>query len=1144
MPDVNKALKDRNDPEVSKIKQLSSHLAVEEALAQKPNLLQVYQRCLTDVQAWDEQRNETQEPTVAGWINLFAELLRVKNASIPGLQDNPDARFLPELPSLLALLVLARKRDDGQALRTAIAGRTSEWKEWPRRAKGWQDLFLGGDDKNTKDDKPNKEDQTEWRNLAKTDLGQTLILHLLEAILGTYEDCAEAGSRGQLNVLLVPLLRAVFTYPDRAHAAYERYLYGYGTDGILDAFTRLYEHDLVILEEFQDYSISLRPETIARVRDAAGRTEPNQESNTVPERDASQRGGSTQTRDLPDLPDVLLNRANRILHGVESHGPTTSPRPKRIRISQLTCLIRDLPASVDLHTKAFSSHLKKTHYRRMQSVSHAPAGPEVTWTIRETSEVADFLNCVGEYYAKGYKPELLQRLFRAEDPSPGTTTSSFFPTWIHDGEVTFLWLVSGWSQVLCQKQNLQEWLSTRVIPAPSLPHHIIVGDPSGRATGEARQYFGESLHAFATACACLFDSNGQPLPKAWALVDFLERAVVYGRIPEYGASDCVQGAGAVTPARTPSVLASIASKLYKGLSDAALSLDLFKRACEKATEQFDISEPSEIAEQSRFPSFFLELVLRNQDPVPYSLFFYPLAFDAEGLPIAFLAGTFAGLEWSSYPSVTERQNCHLFVLIDGLRPIVDFEVGRVLAHDQRSLAETARRETEADERRKAAEQREKTAREIVPAIEDLSKLFEDAQGRVFQIQAAIDPDWGGLFTGALDKAIEKCFSDGEVTIESNETCKQEAARPRLAQQPPKDAARSTEVLKAEDWGRDPEQTKFTARHREGRTGMEPATLLYDRLVYIARDKFGYDGGGLIPSNERVRSALLERMPKRGGDGRAKLATVKATDVEDLKVVFRNNEFFSSLFLALDDTVAPDLNILLRLLTQGATEAARGLHIAQLAAALGMTAESTRTARRCTARISGLSDTSLKGLSFNPKTVKGLQELAAIISAEQVGKQILSTGDLKCWVTLAGGMSPFRFLRALKLLGGEALSPADTKKVKLDDWDLRWLPPSEGPGPTNEILVRLFCRNHFSPTARADLWRYVEQREQGYHNLRTNFRDLCLAVGSPPVFTKDTAASPDVASPFFLVEDKEWTHFKFVLGCSLTKNSQESPPQGD
>jgi len=1137
MLDVDQALQYPDGPESNKIKQLSSRLAVEEALARRPDISQVHQRCVSELNAWDQKRDDTREPTVAGWMNLFAELLLSGDAGnnpADNVQvEGPKAGLPSELPSLLTLLVLARRSDGGEALRTAIAGSAHSWADWPKRAMGWHDLLLPRGDKEREDYGTEEDGQTKKPKLAKTDLGQTLILHLLEAILGPYEKCEEVRSRGQLNVLLVPLLRAVFTYPDRAHAAYERYSYGYASDGAVDAFRRLYGHDLVILEEFQDYSISKRPKTLAGVRDAALMTE-----------------HIHGTDELPPLPDVLLDRANKILHGVEKlKDPATSPRPKRIPISQLTLLIRRSAPSEYSQARAFSSHLEGTHYRRMEFVRDIRPDFKFDWTSRDNQQQQEFINCVREYYRAGYKLHLLRRLFRADDPNskaagsrPFASTdpyaaSSFPPTWIQDGEVTFLWLLSAWAQVLAHNGNLGEWVIASLDHAPSFPHHIIVGGQSGSTRGSAHEYVGESLQAFSTRRACLFDSEGKPLPKAWAFVNFLERAVVYRRIREYAASDGKRDAGAEGATQPPSTLAVIACELYEELSNGNLSLDLFKQACLTAIKKFEISKPEDVAALSPFPSFFLELVLRNQDPVPYSLFFYPIAFDADGLPSAFLAGTFAGLEWSSYPSVTERQNCHLFVLLDGLRPIVDFEVGRVLALDQRNLAKTDREMAEARERQEAAEQREKTAREIIPAVERLSKLFEDAQGRVFEIQAAIDPDWGGLFTGALDKAIEKCFSDGEVRIESNHRQKAD---------------------KGTEWGRDPERDSFHASHREQPSGS--AILLYDRLIYIVRDKFHYDKTPLIPQ-ENVFQALCRERPSTPKD-------LRASTPGEVLDAFRNNKFFAALFLALNTENAANLSILLRLLTQGTTEASRGLHVAQLAAALGMTAANTKDetrdgSRETEPRIYGLgNNTVLKGRSFNPRSKHGLYDLAGIIEAERGGQDsrriISSPGDLTWRVTLAAGIPPFRFLRALHFLGGEALSPDSREhdRVRFSDWTLTWrtgtstTPGADArggasAGAPNQLLVDLNCDNHFKSAAKAALWGYIEQGEQGYHNLRSNFRDLCDAVGSPPTFTKDDDTQPTTESPFIIVEidgESPRTHFRFLLGCSPIKQRRDASSQ--
>ncbi len=158
----------------------------------------------------------------------------------------------------------------------------------------------------------------------------------------------------------------------------------------------------------------------------------------------------------------------------------------------------------------------------------------------------------------------------------------------------------------------------------------------------------------------------------------------------------------------------------------------------------EIKNLIQLEDVSRFPTFLLEAVLRQGEAAPYSLFFYPISFSKTttagfgGIPSAFLAGTFGGIERDLYPSVTERHNYHLLTVLDAIRPLVDEELGKVLSSDEALLAKEVALKIEEEDKRKLLEQRAHTADLVRTSAEELSRIFRQAQGQVARIEAAVD----------------------------------------------------------------------------------------------------------------------------------------------------------------------------------------------------------------------------------------------------------------------------------------------------------------------------------------------------------------------------------------------------------------------
>lgn len=242
------------------------------------------------------------------------------------------------------------------------------------------------------------------------------------------------------------------------------------------------------------------------------------------------------------------------------------------------------------------------------------------------------------------------------------------------------------------------------------------------------------------------------------------------------------------------------------------------------------------------------------------------------------------------------------------------------------------------------------------------------------------------------------------------------------------------------------------------------------------------------------------------------------------ILFASNPFLKSLLdcAASKSADAKNLNLLLKSLTVDSSDSGRGVHVAQIAAALGMSAAATRQAKKKNvlsippARVF-FDSRQVHGMSFNPTTTEGLTELAGVIEQELgLNQKLRSTADFVARVRLRNDAEPFRFLRALRLLGSESLNDSREGRVRLVDWKVRF-----SSTPFKSILIELTCHNHFSTAAKQALWEHHQHGRDEIHNLRRHFGELCRCVGAFPLFmTAHDAAKypePGPSSLFVIVE---------------------------
>jgi hypothetical protein len=359
---------------------------------------QTLDTCITLLAAWNGQRGPQEAPLV-GCIHLFAELRRSKDKQCSpcgaclclekASSRNPNCPYL----CLLAALLQLSQGDTARAVfGHDCAVLPVESSNWAACLRTWDERLLGASE-------PSR--HSEMKPPAETDVGQTCIMHVLELALKFYNGTETPKQRGALNLLLVPLLRAVYSQPDRAHLTYRRYWYGEETKIPSDPLHTLYWYDLEVLESFCSRGLARRSELLEALR----RYSEGEEH--APKR-----------------------KINYVLHGTPEQGdpeePPTSPRPKMTRLSQLTCLVRDIgPGETIAHgtgnrtsARRYSAYLKDIDYRTLalnDCMATAPA--ELVWSTPDAiaRQRKRFETCVNLAYEEGYDISVLGSLFRERD---------------------------------------------------------------------------------------------------------------------------------------------------------------------------------------------------------------------------------------------------------------------------------------------------------------------------------------------------------------------------------------------------------------------------------------------------------------------------------------------------------------------------------------------------------------------------------------------------------------------------------------------------------------------------------------------------------------------------------------------------------
>lgn len=397
-----KALRGEDEPLV---KLLSSRKLIEEIVANLPaeaiEPQAIFDTCSERLKQY--LIDGKSEFEVAGWINLYFELCRLGRVPAREVDVFPVER----------LLALCNAKDSSTFQKTILLDKAKGdddplWKNWGAAMDSWDAFF--------KD-----------RKVSETNLGQTVIMHLAEMALGHYAKEKTIKGRGILTLLIVPLLRAIYGSPDRAHLLYSAYhAGGAGTGGAFDA---LYAKELGVIEEFRDRFMRRRDELFCAIK-----------------RDVESAG-----ENLRELSEELKRTVNEIIHGEGGEGKPT-------RVAQLTCLIRALDLSDHIDSFKYLNHLGGVEYKRIDG-NDAPG--DVRWGAVEPAKVQEFKKCIDREFSAGHRIEFLERVF--EDAGGNAS-------WVQDGEISFYWLFDAAFDGRLNARFLREELCLFVdeVPTPKL----------------------------------------------------------------------------------------------------------------------------------------------------------------------------------------------------------------------------------------------------------------------------------------------------------------------------------------------------------------------------------------------------------------------------------------------------------------------------------------------------------------------------------------------------------------------------------------------------------------------------------------------------------------------------------------------------
>jgi len=404
------------------------------------------------------------------------------------------------------------------------------------------------------------------------------------------------------------------------------------------------------------------------------------------------------------LAEAIKKTISRIIHADDENKEAwpKSPSSKLSRLAQLTCLIRERDESKggDPNKRKYTSYLAGIGYKRIEIIDEKYAPYELKWPPQDEDRSKRFHQALDLNYSEGHDSQFLQKFFSGDQSGA---------VWVQDGEITFFWLLEAIRR-LKEKSDAIAVITSQAI--------------CSKENSDVRLVVGDNFQTFVTKYCILFSKDLTPTWKFWALVNFLNRLVC---------SQC--------PFFEDARVGQLAESLLQKLKEAKSQSECFAKL-----DEWQKDRESDLQVDPRLKTFLLEAILRSEDPYPYTLFFLPLSFDVyhkATLPSAFLGGTFGGLEWDSFPSVTSRQNLHLYAIIDAIRPAIDEEVGRVMRKDRDAYIEKL--------------DTDKLFKTIQPHLTSLSEIIKQAQNKIELIDSNLDTDWGGILKAEVSPVIPNLF---------------------------------------------------------------------------------------------------------------------------------------------------------------------------------------------------------------------------------------------------------------------------------------------------------------------------------------------------------------------------------------------------
>lgn len=1024
---------------------------------------EVLNQVLVSCNAWSESTEVDSvniEPIAIGWVNLLWELCGLKSCDdcvkCGGLSVSVAGRGL--FGELIDVLV-SGKRSVGANLENLLKCLKSidiMGKDYKRdkRLAAWNDIIRG---------KLHHSDS----KLSLTDslLGQTLFMHCLTNLSNAYKNCSTWANHLEINIPTVKIIEGIFDRRDLAAAACTRYF-----DSPLDRSSivyKLYKGEIALMAEFRSRSKLSRQELIDNIYQ-------------------SKRESTEQARKI--RAEAIAATIGKIVHG-DSDGTTlvTSPDTKQSRISQLSCLIRESTSEGDRSSsksrREYKAYLSSFQYRNVQVIEeNSQCAPgSMQWPPQSAERRNLFSKALGARYRGGHDTDFLAKIFQKDptDPSQGCRSV----VWVLDGEIVFFHVLAVLRAIESSKRKL--WVSSALADSskPTITSSVICGQEiSGVELSIANSMemtFVANRHSSETDVHLpLFEHNecGEIVPtqRFHSLINFLQRVELNEEKKFYYY-------------KSGHPAAKSAKRMLSGLQKRQKidSLIAFKEGLMAVLDEPSsaiLLEPStgtngNLEKSCRLPTFLLECFLRSGAKIPQSLFFVPITFESIDngeragvqtvIPGAFLAGTFAGLEWDGIPSVLNRFDYHLQTTIDAMRSAVDYEIGDVLERDSKRIKDLAI----SDEMKRQAG----VLAAIDLPLKNLTKTIHEAQFAATRITMALDREGGGFLNPVLYGAIHELYREGK-------------------------DIRNAAVLN-EPWEKDHEFIQgihgWVSVHTKW-----PAILLYLLRTVSASKK--------VFSHEEFLGSTKD-LDERWGEGARFFEVFRIVTAEHAGYQIANYDHENKIWHGANAVVAQQLYGLLRLLTIDVMNWEGKIHLVQVVATLA------QLYRYGSVVLGGRKIAATEG--YHHLDSEGLNNLRVIIEKDPGLGDAKSPNDLRCFGQLQKSVSVAAFLKSLSIFLKQVRASADLKnRVYSVDWKVQWCTGNDA-----GMLIDFYCENQFDAKTKKGLIDYAVEPTTEFHDFRAAVKEISSGLGCYPSFVpalSRDSVMPSGNAPILVLEYEE------------------------